>query len=80
MGELEMMQYEHVEQALSPIEHLCKNLLKSNCKSNWGAWGKDGGRALSHPQQSEEHPLERRGSQYAGSGHSWHPHIQKHRL
>ncbi len=32
MGELEMMQHEHVEQALSPIEHLYKNLLKYNCK------------------------------------------------
>jgi hypothetical protein len=32
LGELEMMQHEHVEQALSPIEHLYKNLLKSNCK------------------------------------------------
>ena len=32
LGELEMMQQEHVEQALSPIEHLYKNLLKSNCK------------------------------------------------
>jgi hypothetical protein len=32
MGELEMMQQEHVEQALSPVEHLYKNLLKLNCK------------------------------------------------
>ncbi len=27
-----MMQHDYVEQALSPIEHLYKNLLKSNCK------------------------------------------------
>ncbi len=27
-----MMQHEHVELALSPIEHLYKNLLRSNCK------------------------------------------------
>jgi hypothetical protein len=27
MGELEMMQHKHVEQALSPIEHLYKNCL-----------------------------------------------------
>jgi len=32
LGELEMMQHDHIEQALSPIEHLYKNLLKSNCK------------------------------------------------
>jgi hypothetical protein len=32
LGELEMMQQEHVELALSPIEHLYKNLLRSNCK------------------------------------------------
>jgi len=32
LGELEMMQHDHLEQALSPIEHLYKNLLKLNCK------------------------------------------------
>jgi hypothetical protein len=32
LGELEMMQHNHIEKALSPIEHLYKNLLKSNCK------------------------------------------------
>jgi hypothetical protein len=32
LGELVMMQHDHIEQALSPIDHLYKNLLKSNCK------------------------------------------------
>ncbi len=32
MGELEMMQHEHVEQALSSIEHLYKTWLKTSCK------------------------------------------------
>jgi hypothetical protein len=32
LGELDMMQQDHVELALSPIEHLYNNLLKSNCK------------------------------------------------
>ncbi len=32
MGELEMMQHKHIEQALSLIEHLYKTWLKSSCK------------------------------------------------